>query len=167
MLHVYVDLFLDLFVDCFCSSLLSLSLFSFFYQGKRKALKLIFANPPVKPTSRLSINPTPPSFQNPHMWVSDDCTTSTHTYTHNYPLTCFLVLVQRTSEDPQHRVFREAEDLSRATLWLYCWRSSRPGWNRPRSLWFGQQNGPQTYGSDHGCEGEAAAPPPPPPPELH
>lgn len=62
--------------------LFSLSLsFLFFYQGKRKALKLIFANPPVKPTSRLSINPTPPSFQNPHMWVSDDCTTSTHIHT--------------------------------------------------------------------------------------
>uniref|UniRef100_A0A3B4WKJ6 mitogen-activated protein kinase kinase n=1 Tax=Seriola lalandi dorsalis TaxID=1841481 RepID=A0A3B4WKJ6_SERLL len=36
-------------------------------QSKRKALKLNFANPPVKPTSRLPINPTPPSFQNPHI----------------------------------------------------------------------------------------------------
>ncbi|CAJ1080506.1 dual specificity mitogen-activated protein kinase kinase 4b isoform X2 [Xyrichtys novacula] len=35
--------------------------------GKRKALKLNFANPPVKPASRLPINPTPPSFQNPHI----------------------------------------------------------------------------------------------------
>lgn len=34
--------------------------------GKRKALKLNFANPTVKPTSRLPLNPTP-SFQNPHM----------------------------------------------------------------------------------------------------
>ncbi|XP_036073053.1 dual specificity mitogen-activated protein kinase kinase 4b isoform X4 [Oryzias melastigma] len=36
-------------------------------QGKRKALKLNFANPPVKPTSRLPLHPTPPSFQNPHI----------------------------------------------------------------------------------------------------
>ncbi|TNN04225.1 hypothetical protein fugu_001254 [Takifugu bimaculatus] len=36
-------------------------------QGKRKALKLNFANPPVKPTSRLPPIPTPPSFQNPHI----------------------------------------------------------------------------------------------------
>ncbi|XP_060883574.1 dual specificity mitogen-activated protein kinase kinase 4b isoform X1 [Labrus mixtus] len=36
-------------------------------QSKRKALKLNFANPPVKPASRLPINPTPPSFQNPHI----------------------------------------------------------------------------------------------------
>uniref|UniRef100_A0A4W6G3A0 mitogen-activated protein kinase kinase n=1 Tax=Lates calcarifer TaxID=8187 RepID=A0A4W6G3A0_LATCA len=35
--------------------------------GKRKALKLNFANPPVKPTSRLPLNPTAPSFQNPHI----------------------------------------------------------------------------------------------------
>ncbi|KAG7239801.1 hypothetical protein INR49_028389 [Caranx melampygus] len=36
-------------------------------QSKRKALKLNFAKPTVKPTSRLPINPTPPSFQNPHI----------------------------------------------------------------------------------------------------
>uniref|UniRef100_A0A665X0Y5 mitogen-activated protein kinase kinase n=1 Tax=Echeneis naucrates TaxID=173247 RepID=A0A665X0Y5_ECHNA len=36
-------------------------------QGKRKALKLNFANPPVKPTSRLPLHPTAPSFQNPHI----------------------------------------------------------------------------------------------------
>ncbi|KAF3704762.1 Dual specificity mitogen-activated protein kinase kinase 4 [Channa argus] len=36
-------------------------------QGKRKALKLNFANPPVKPTSRLPLNPVAPSFQNPHI----------------------------------------------------------------------------------------------------
>uniref|UniRef100_A0A3Q3MQ72 mitogen-activated protein kinase kinase n=2 Tax=Mastacembelus armatus TaxID=205130 RepID=A0A3Q3MQ72_9TELE len=35
--------------------------------GKRKALKLNFANPPVKPTSRLPLHPTAPSFQNPHI----------------------------------------------------------------------------------------------------
>ncbi|XP_029311757.1 dual specificity mitogen-activated protein kinase kinase 4b isoform X2 [Cottoperca gobio] len=35
--------------------------------GKRKALKLNFANPPVKPASRLPLHPTPPSFQNPHI----------------------------------------------------------------------------------------------------
>ncbi|MED6251772.1 Dual specificity mitogen-activated protein kinase kinase 4 [Ataeniobius toweri] len=35
--------------------------------GKRKALKLNFANPPVKPTSRLPLHPTVPSFQNPHI----------------------------------------------------------------------------------------------------
>lgn len=40
-----------------------------FLSGKRKALKLNFANPPVKPTSRLPLHPTAPSFQNPHMWV--------------------------------------------------------------------------------------------------
>lgn len=43
----------------------------FVLPGKRKALKLNFANPPVKPASRLPLNPTPPSFQNPHMWVAD------------------------------------------------------------------------------------------------
>uniref|UniRef100_A0A7N6BFD2 mitogen-activated protein kinase kinase n=1 Tax=Anabas testudineus TaxID=64144 RepID=A0A7N6BFD2_ANATE len=36
-------------------------------QSKRKALKLNFANPPVKPTSRLPLNPMAPSFQNPHI----------------------------------------------------------------------------------------------------
>uniref|UniRef100_A0A3B4FML6 mitogen-activated protein kinase kinase n=1 Tax=Pundamilia nyererei TaxID=303518 RepID=A0A3B4FML6_9CICH len=35
--------------------------------SKRKALKLNFANPPVKPASRLPLNPTVPSFQNPHI----------------------------------------------------------------------------------------------------
>ncbi|XP_077481774.1 dual specificity mitogen-activated protein kinase kinase 4b isoform X2 [Stigmatopora argus] len=35
--------------------------------GKRKALKLNFASTPVKPASRLPLNPTPPSFQNPHI----------------------------------------------------------------------------------------------------
>uniref|UniRef100_A0A4W5QP51 mitogen-activated protein kinase kinase n=2 Tax=Hucho hucho TaxID=62062 RepID=A0A4W5QP51_9TELE len=39
-------------------------------QSKRKALKLNFANPPVKPATRLPLNPSPstaPSFQNPHI----------------------------------------------------------------------------------------------------
>ncbi|XP_032397600.1 dual specificity mitogen-activated protein kinase kinase 2 [Etheostoma spectabile] len=36
--------------------------------GKRKALKLNFANPPVKPASRLPLHPPPSSFQNPHMY---------------------------------------------------------------------------------------------------
>lgn len=45
------------------------SVYLFVSSGKRKALKLNFANPTVKPTSRLPLNPTPPSFQNPHMWV--------------------------------------------------------------------------------------------------
>ncbi|XP_034425798.1 dual specificity mitogen-activated protein kinase kinase 4b isoform X2 [Hippoglossus hippoglossus] len=36
-------------------------------QSKRKALKLNFANPPVKPASRLPLHPTPLSFQNPHI----------------------------------------------------------------------------------------------------
>nr|XP_046224473.1 dual specificity mitogen-activated protein kinase kinase 4-like isoform X2 [Oncorhynchus gorbuscha] len=38
--------------------------------GKRKALKLNFANPSVKPATRLPLNPSPstaPSFQNPHI----------------------------------------------------------------------------------------------------
>ncbi|XP_049916695.1 dual specificity mitogen-activated protein kinase kinase 4b isoform X2 [Epinephelus moara] len=35
--------------------------------GKRKALKLNFASPPVKPASRLPLHPTAPSFQNPHI----------------------------------------------------------------------------------------------------
>ena len=36
--------------------------------GKRKALKLNFANPPVKPATRLPLHPpAAPSFQNPHM----------------------------------------------------------------------------------------------------
>uniref|UniRef100_A0A8C9XX24 mitogen-activated protein kinase kinase n=1 Tax=Sander lucioperca TaxID=283035 RepID=A0A8C9XX24_SANLU len=39
----------------------------FFLPGKRKALKLNFANPPVKPASRLPLHPPPPSFQNPHI----------------------------------------------------------------------------------------------------
>lgn len=43
------------------------SVYLFVSSGKRKALKLNFANPTVKPTSRLPLNPTPPSFQNPHM----------------------------------------------------------------------------------------------------
>ncbi|XP_029933063.1 dual specificity mitogen-activated protein kinase kinase 4b isoform X1 [Myripristis murdjan] len=36
-------------------------------QSKRKALKLNFANPPVKPASRLPLNPPAPPFQNPHI----------------------------------------------------------------------------------------------------
>ncbi|XP_059893492.1 dual specificity mitogen-activated protein kinase kinase 4b isoform X1 [Gadus macrocephalus] len=37
-------------------------------QSKRKALKLNFANPPVKPATRLPLHPLPaPSFQNPHI----------------------------------------------------------------------------------------------------
>ncbi|XP_051523054.1 dual specificity mitogen-activated protein kinase kinase 4b isoform X2 [Myxocyprinus asiaticus] len=36
-------------------------------QSKRKALKLNFANPPVKPTARLPITTANPPFQNPHI----------------------------------------------------------------------------------------------------
>uniref|UniRef100_A0A673I0E8 mitogen-activated protein kinase kinase n=1 Tax=Sinocyclocheilus rhinocerous TaxID=307959 RepID=A0A673I0E8_9TELE len=36
-------------------------------QSKRKALKLNFANPPVKPTARLPITTAKPPFQNPHI----------------------------------------------------------------------------------------------------
>ena len=35
--------------------------------GKRKALKLNFANPPIKPTTRFTLNTAGPPFQNPHM----------------------------------------------------------------------------------------------------
>lgn len=35
--------------------------------GKRKALKLNFANPPIKPTARFTLNTAGPPFQNPHM----------------------------------------------------------------------------------------------------
>lgn len=38
--------------------------------GKRKALKLNFANPPIKPTTRFTLNTAGPPFQNPHMWVN-------------------------------------------------------------------------------------------------
>lgn len=38
--------------------------------GKRKALKLNFANPPIKPMTRFTLNTAGPPFQNPHMWVS-------------------------------------------------------------------------------------------------
>ncbi|GAB1296235.1 Dual specificity mitogen-activated protein kinase kinase 4 [Apodemus speciosus] len=48
-------------------------------QGKRKALKLNFANPPVKSTARFTLNPNTTGVQNPHMvlgnyrfvWVSE------------------------------------------------------------------------------------------------
>ncbi|XP_063124697.1 dual specificity mitogen-activated protein kinase kinase 4 isoform X2 [Rattus norvegicus] len=36
-------------------------------QGKRKALKLNFANPPVKSTARFTLNPNTTGVQNPHM----------------------------------------------------------------------------------------------------
>ncbi|XP_041941085.1 dual specificity mitogen-activated protein kinase kinase 4a isoform X7 [Alosa pseudoharengus] len=36
-------------------------------QGKRKALKLNFANPPIKPSTRFTLNTAPPPFQNPHI----------------------------------------------------------------------------------------------------
>ncbi|ROJ30552.1 Dual specificity mitogen-activated protein kinase kinase 4 [Anabarilius grahami] len=36
-------------------------------QGKRKALKLNFANPPIKPTSRITLNTAGLPFQNPHI----------------------------------------------------------------------------------------------------
>lgn len=35
--------------------------------GKRKALKLNFANPPIKPATRFALNSTGPPFQNPHI----------------------------------------------------------------------------------------------------
>ncbi|XP_062388024.1 dual specificity mitogen-activated protein kinase kinase 4a isoform X3 [Sardina pilchardus] len=35
--------------------------------GKRKALKLNFANPPIKPSTRFTLNTAPPPFQNPHI----------------------------------------------------------------------------------------------------
>ncbi|XP_031718273.1 dual specificity mitogen-activated protein kinase kinase 4a isoform X2 [Anarrhichthys ocellatus] len=35
--------------------------------GKRKALKLNFANPPIKPTTRFTLNTAGPPFQNPHI----------------------------------------------------------------------------------------------------
>lgn len=35
--------------------------------GKRKALKLNFANPSIKPTTRFTLNTTGPPFQNPHI----------------------------------------------------------------------------------------------------
>uniref|UniRef100_A0AAQ4NWZ4 mitogen-activated protein kinase kinase n=2 Tax=Gasterosteus aculeatus aculeatus TaxID=481459 RepID=A0AAQ4NWZ4_GASAC len=35
--------------------------------GKRKALKLNFANPPIKPTARFTLNTAGPPFQNPHI----------------------------------------------------------------------------------------------------
>uniref|UniRef100_A0A673Z1R6 mitogen-activated protein kinase kinase n=1 Tax=Salmo trutta TaxID=8032 RepID=A0A673Z1R6_SALTR len=37
--------------------------------GKRKALKLNFANPPIKPTTRFTLNTAGPPFQNPHILV--------------------------------------------------------------------------------------------------
>lgn len=37
--------------------------------GKRKALKLNFANPPFKSTARFTLNTSGVPFQNPHMWV--------------------------------------------------------------------------------------------------
>ena len=42
----------------------------FHWSGKRKALKLNFANPPIKPTTRFTLNTAGPPFQNPHMWVN-------------------------------------------------------------------------------------------------
>ncbi|KAM3864353.1 LOW QUALITY PROTEIN: dual specificity mitogen-activated protein kinase kinase 4a [Diretmus argenteus] len=38
--------------------------------GKRKALKLNFANPPIKSTTRFTLNTAGPPFQNPHMYVN-------------------------------------------------------------------------------------------------
>lgn len=35
--------------------------------SKRKALKLNFANPPIKPTTRFTLNTAGPPFQNPHI----------------------------------------------------------------------------------------------------
>ncbi|XP_043091025.1 dual specificity mitogen-activated protein kinase kinase 4a isoform X2 [Puntigrus tetrazona] len=37
------------------------------HQSKRKALKLNFANPPIKPTSRITLNTAGLPFQNPHI----------------------------------------------------------------------------------------------------
>ncbi|XP_029456089.1 dual specificity mitogen-activated protein kinase kinase 4 isoform X2 [Rhinatrema bivittatum] len=41
-------------------------------QGKRKALKLNFANPPFKSTARFTLNTTAVPFQNPHMMQEQD-----------------------------------------------------------------------------------------------
>ncbi|XP_029492460.1 dual specificity mitogen-activated protein kinase kinase 4-like isoform X1 [Oncorhynchus nerka] len=37
--------------------------------SKRKALKLNFANPPIKPTTRFTLNTAGPPFQNPHIFL--------------------------------------------------------------------------------------------------
>ena len=57
--------------------------------GKRKALKLNFANPPIKPTTRFTLNTAGPPFQNPHMWVTQGYNT--------YMLGLFLSMYQLSS----------------------------------------------------------------------
>uniref|UniRef100_A0AAR2LT34 mitogen-activated protein kinase kinase n=1 Tax=Pygocentrus nattereri TaxID=42514 RepID=A0AAR2LT34_PYGNA len=50
---------------CLCVYNLNVSALSL--TGKRKALKLNFANPPIKPATRFTLNTAGPPFQNPHI----------------------------------------------------------------------------------------------------
>lgn len=107
--------------------------------GKRKALKLNFANPPVKPATRFTLNTAGPPFQNPHMWVKHQ--RLQHHIRKFLFIMCFptslyihLRFLQREAEDTQHRIVREVEDLPRAALGLHGRGSQRFGWDRPGGL---------------------------------
>lgn len=73
-------------------------------------------------------------------------------------LTCCLIqsclTLQRAPAETQYRVVGEVEDLSRAALWLHCRGSERPRGDRSRGVWLRQQDGLQTHGPDHGCQGD-------------
>lgn len=57
---------------------------------------------------------------------------------------------QRETENTQHWVIRKTEDLPWTTLGFHCRGLERPWRNWTRSLWFCQQNGPQTKWADNG-----------------
>lgn len=74
VVFAYLTFLLFLLDDCFsfCSALCVCYVCKTFScrSGKRKALKLNFANPSIKPSTRFSLNTAGPPFQNPHMWAS-------------------------------------------------------------------------------------------------
>lgn len=113
--------------------------------GKRKALKLNFANPPIKPTTRFTLNTAGPPFQNPHMWVkpSQMITRSFKINPHSDFLKSFCFFYQREAENAQHRVVGKVEDLPGAALGFHGRGSQRFGRDRPRGLWLRQQDGAQ------------------------
>lgn len=111
------------------------------FSGKRKALKLNFANPPIKPTTRFTLNTAGPPFQNPHMWVNGPKESGSIRLLISYRIWCLCH--QRAVENAQHRVVGKAEDFPGAALGLHRRGSQRLGRDRSRRVRLCQQDGAQ------------------------
>ncbi|KAL7883437.1 hypothetical protein SRHO_G00010950 [Serrasalmus rhombeus] len=93
--------------------------------GKRKALKLNFANPPIKPATRFTLNTAGPPFQNPHI---------ERLRTHSIESSGKLKISPEQHCDFTAEDLKDLGEIGRGGLWLR------------------QQNGPQTQRTDHGCK---------------